>query len=306
MTNVRNPIPVSAIIVNYKSGSYAAECIRSLLEQDIDGLEIIVVDNDSRDDSVKTLRATFGEQIVVIENQENLGFGRANNLAASVANGDFLLLINPDTKLLNTNAISALVSYLTQNNDMGIVGPEIHEPSKNKFVLPRTQYPSAKRLRHTSKIKSLPGKYAWILGACMAMRKKVFQEIGGFDPDFFLYGEDADICLRLRLAGYQVGYCDAAKITHVGGGSEQESTSLDKYLRKKRGFFLFCRKHYAAKDIAHIARMSLATTCLGFMKVAIRGFLGVGKRQGSLDQQQRLEAARIVAGEVLDELKETR
>jgi len=302
MTDTLSSSRISAVIVNYNSGAYAMECIKSLLQQNIGDLEIIIVDNASQDGSVSLFRSTFGEQVIVIESQENLGFGRANNLAASVANGDWLLLINPDAILVQDNAILTLVAYLVENEKIGIVGPEIHEPSKSKHVLPRKKYPSEGRLKYTSKLKALPGNYAWILGACMMMRKTVFREIGGFDPDFFLYGEDADICLRLRLAGYQVGYCSNATITHVGSASERTATSLDKYLRKKRGFFLFCKKHYDLRDVSHIARMALITTYFGLIKLVIVGFF---KRKHQLDllhQKQRLQASKIAAREMLDQM----
>jgi GT2 family glycosyltransferase len=297
---------VSAIIVNYKSGAYAVECIRSLLDQKYDSLEIIVVDNASGDGSVDLLRSAFGNVIKLIESPDNLGFGQANNLAASHAKGDYLLLVNPDARLLDNAFISALVSFLEQQPAIGIAGPEIHEPSKQKYVLPKKKYPSEGRLKNRDALKWLPGPYAWILGACMCLKRSLYEQIGGFDPDFFLYGEDTDICLRVRKAGYQIGYCEAAKLTHVGGASEAAAIPLDKFLRKKRGFFLFCRKHYAAADVKRIARLSLVTTYFASLKVAIRKLLRMGNAQDLNNRLQRIDATRIVIRETIEHYRKTR
>jgi len=292
-------ILVSAIIVNYKSGAYAADCVASLLKQDVAGLEIIVVDNASGDDSVATLRSTCGDSIHLIESRENLGFGRANNLAAAQSRGKWLLLINPDTQLLAPETVSTLVAFMEANPQIGIAGPEIHEPSKHKFVLPRKYYPSEKKLKYTASLKSLPGRHAWILGACMLIEKSVFERIGGFDSDFFLYGEDTDICLRVRQLGYEVGYCEDAKITHVGGASEQSASTLDKYLRKKRGFYLFCRKHYDNRDVLHIARTALISAFLENVKIAAGRLIGQISPQAFKQRKQRLEASKLAAREIL-------
>jgi len=290
---------ISALIVNYNTGSHAVQCIHSLLEQQVDGLEIVVVDNASRDDSIPLLRSTFGDRVTLVESQENLGFGRANNLAAAMAQGDFLLLINPDTQWLGSDGLGTLVAYLESNESVGLAGPELHEPSKNKYVLPRKTYPSQHRLKYTAGLKALPGNIAWVLGACMLFKADTFRQIGGFDPDYFLYGEDADICLRVRKAGYAIGYCPAAKIIHVGGASEAGAVPLEKFLRKKRGFYLFCNKHYDARDVRRIARAARVSARLGLMHLAFRSFLGLGTRQQRQQQKQRLQAASMAAAEVL-------
>lgn len=304
---MNDPVLISAIIVNYKSGSYAAESIRSLFEQRCGRIEIIVVDNASNDGSVELLRSNFGERIKLIESPVNLGFGQANNLAAFHAQGDFLLLINPDARLLDDDFLATLVSFLGQHPEVGIAGPEIHEPSKRrKYVLPKKRYPSEGRLTNRAMLEQLPGPYAWILGACMFMKRSLYEQIGGFDPDFFLYGEDTDICLRVRKAGYQVGYCRAARITHVGGASETSAIPLDKFLRKKRGYFLFCRKHYDPLDVMRIARISLISLYLSFIKIGFRQWLKLGSQQELQSRRHRLEATRIVIRETIESCRNAR
>ena len=183
---MQNTSKVSVVIVNYNSGSYAKDCILSLLKQQSAQLEIIVIDNASVDDSVALLESTFKHQIMLIQSAENLGFGRANNLGAAHATGEFLLLLNPDTVIESPDVVQQMVDYYLKNNLIGLLAPLIVEPRKNKQVLPRYSYPSSKQLRNTNKINHLPGDIAWVLGACMLIKRSVFNEINGFDPDYFL------------------------------------------------------------------------------------------------------------------------
>ncbi len=293
------PLRVSALIVNYNSGHHAVECVRSLLRQEAVDLDIVIVDNASSDNSVAALRAACGERIRLIASPENLGFGRANNLAAASAQGDYLLLLNPDAGAVETTMVATLAHCLEEDEGIGIIGPQIHEPSKSKFVLPRKRYPSEMRLRHGEKLRGLPGEYAWILGACLMLRKSVYERLGGFDPDYFLYGEDIDICLRARLAGYRIAYCPTTTVTHIGGASEQASPALEKYLRKRRGFYLFCHKHYTTDDVSHIARMSLATTWAKRTILGLRRLVRNIEPADYLNLRQRLKADSIAAIEAI-------
>ena len=294
---------ISVLIVNYNSGVYALECIHSLLKQRGETIEIIVVDNASQDDSVKLLRETFDGKIILVESKENLGFGRANNLAASKASGEFLLLLNPDTVITEPNVLKAMVDTLKNNPHIGLLGPAIDEPRKAKQVLPRYRYPSSRHLKYTNKFKRLPGEIAWLLGACMLIKRSVFAEVKGFDPDFFLYGEDADICLRLRLAGYEIGYCDKVQISHVGGASEFGANSLDKWLRKKRGVFLFCTKHFDPRDALEIAKTAIFKSRLYLGALFVTNLFRNKNSVVFVDKKHRLQATIITAKEVLNQLK---
>ena len=293
---------VSVLIVNYNTGNYAEACIKSLLNQSYIKLEIIVVDNASTDDSIKVLSASFGKKITLIESNENLGFGRANNLAAGKAVGEFLLLLNPDTVITDPHALKTMVDTLRNSPKVGMLGPAIEEPRKNKQVLPRYRYPSSSHLKYTNKFKQLPGSISWLLGACLLIKRSVFNQINGFDPDYFLYGEDADIGLRIRLAGYEIAYCEAVKITHVAGASEFGANTLDKWLRKKRGLFLFCAKHFHQKDALHLANMSIIKSKLYLVALYATSLLRNTQSEAYLDKKHRLQATVIAAKELKSSL----
>lgn len=290
---------VSVIIVNYNSGHYALECITTLTKQLDVSLEIIVVDNASQDSSVELLKNQLPRDVVFIQNDENLGFGCANNLAVRKACGDFILLLNPDTQINDMHAIRKLVDRLDKHVNLGLLAPAVQEPRKNKVVIPRYSYPSSSQLSYTKKLSNLPGKIAWVLGACMLVKRDVYQQISGFDEDFFLYGEDVDICLRLRLAGYEIGYADDILITHISGASEIGAASLDKWLRKRRGIFLFYKKHYDVRDQLIIAKKAIFKSKWYLLFLHVKGYFSDRNAVAYLDRKARLQATIIVAKELV-------
>lgn len=289
---------VSVIIVNYNSGSYTLACVNSLLQQCEVKLEIIVVDNASPDNSIELLKAQLPNTVNLIQSEINLGFGKANNLAAKNAHGDYVLILNPDTQIENTHTIRKMVDRLHSKPQVGLLAPAVNEPRKHKVVLPRFSYPASKQLRRTIKLKSLPGKIAWVLGACMLMRRDIFELISGFDEDFFLYGEDVDICLRVRLAGYEIDYARDIAITHVSGASEIGAPSLEKWLRKRRGIFMFYKKHYATEDQRAIAKKLIFRSRCYLFALHIKMQLMRGSAK-DIDKLARLRASIIAAQELL-------
>jgi GT2 family glycosyltransferase len=295
---------VSVLIVNYNSGVYATKAIESLLRQQNVVLDIIVVDNASQDDSLQRLDAlkalaTPLAKITIIASKENLGFGRANNLAATHAIGQYVLIINPDTELNEVNLIDALINEMQHHPKLGLIAPRIYEPSKKKQVLARYHYPSQASLKHTTTLQRLPGEIAWVLGACMLTTLDIYQKINGFDEDYFLYGEDVDICLRIRQLGYEIGFSQDHSLTHVGGASEIGASSYDKWLRKRRGKCLFIQKHYHPKDINAIANLIIRNTQLYLLIYKLKKIFRKQNTPKQTDHYYRLTATLTVARELL-------
>jgi GT2 family glycosyltransferase len=287
---------VSALIVNYNSGAYAVRCIDTLLLQKNIRLEIIVIDNASKDNSVTLLKSTFNDRIKLISGKSNLGFGCANNAVAAFAQGDFLLLINPDTEIYDELFIFKLVSKLKKNKETGLIAPSICEPRKNnKIIEPKYRYPGVTKLIYSKEIKNLPGQIAWVLGACMLMKASVYKEIGGFDEDYFLYGEDVDICIRLRKHGYTISYAADLEIMHVSAVSEIGSNNLEKWLRKRRGLFLFYSKHYDLRDVERIAKITIIVSSVKLLLFKMINFLNRRQSDKLLDKVDRLKASLEVA-----------
>lgn len=294
---------LSVVIVNYNTGKYVLECIHSLRLQKNIELEVIVVDNASLDDSVELISEEFGNEIKLIKSQENIGFGRANNLAASKATGDFLLILNPDTTIQDSLALFNLINFLEGHPEMGIVGPLVEEPRKGKNVLPRYTYPCSRYLKYTHTFKDLPGAIAWILGACMLIRRELFEEISGFDPDYFLYGEDADICLRVRQHGYEIGYFDDVSVHHVSGASEIGSNSFDKWLRKKRGVYLFVAKHFDRRDAERCAKSLIIKSKCYIGALELKRFFVKSNTVEYTEKKNRFYATLLAAQELIVALR---
>ena len=289
-------IDFSIIIVSYNTCELTCRCVKALLRQEGVTFEIIVIDNASRDGTIFQLKSQFGNKIHIILNDENEGFGRANNIAVSKAHGKFLYLINPDALVQDTNALYLCKDFMQTHKRLGMLGTAIYEPTKQRFVKPKMDYPSQKYLRHT-KFGKLPGKIAWLLGASMIIPRKVFKDVSGFDPDYFLYGEETDLALRIREAGYEIGFLDEVTVLHVSQASEAKEPPYETWLRKERGFYLFCQKHYDPRDLRRIAWMNLRRGYLRLASFFLKQFFS---RRGTYTSKQlRWRATAEVAKEVL-------
>jgi GT2 family glycosyltransferase len=174
---------------------------------------------------------------------------------------------------------------MQHNPRLGLIAPRIHEPTKKKQVLARYQYPSQSALRHTTTLRHLPGEIAWVLGACMLTTLDIYQKINGFDEDYFLYGEDVDICLRIRQLGYEIGFSPDHSLTHVGGASEIGAPSYD--------------KHYHPKDISAIANVLIRNTQLYLMVYKLKKMFRKKDTLKQTDHYYRLTATLTAARELL-------
>lgn len=225
-----NPRPlVTAIVLNYRSPRDTIQCVRALLAQTIaDDLDILIVDNHSDDESIGWLRAQFGDHpgIRFIEEKDNSGYGRGNNAALTKAKGEFVLIINPDNTM-PPDALQRMLAPLRKNPDVGIVGPALVHPDGSTRPSAR-QFPRmidliAKRLRpdawqkkyerwlDTIKAKE-ETEVDWLVGACLLMRMELLTSLGGFDPRFFLFFEDIDLCRRVHLLEKKVLYLPQIRV----------------------------------------------------------------------------------------------
>jgi GT2 family glycosyltransferase len=229
---------VSIIIVNYNSGDVLPACLSSLRQwTDPDTTEILLVDNASSDDSVAAVKRDFPEVRVILAG-ENLGFGRANNLAAGAARGRYLFMLNPDTEL--RSPVTRLLTALLDDDryaDIGCAGVEIvnaagaPDVSAGNFptplgllkeLLPAGAFPY--------RLKSRPcGDHLlevdYVSGAGLFMPRSVFEKCGGFDADFFLYYEETELQYRMMRMGYRRVIFTGATLMHVGGTPDHKVTA---------------------------------------------------------------------------------
>lgn len=242
-------LDVSVIIVNYNTANVIRSCIESILRQRHVHAEIFVVDNASTDDSVDRLRS-MGDTIHLVLSPENLGYGRANNLAFQQVKGRYVILLNPDTRLQREEDLRNLITFMDVHPEYGLASARVLDEKGNKETPPKKYYPGEKYIGRS--YQNLPGQHAWVLGACMILLKRVYEEVGGFDERFFLYGEDADLCLMLRRRGYAIGYFPDVKIIHIGHASERKTSSFELSMKKQKSLFSFYQKHYSKSDTNYL------------------------------------------------------
>ena len=231
---------LSIILVNYNGSNFLYDCLSSIKQLfDFSDYEVIIVDNCSTDDSVKIIKQNF-PLFKLICSKDNLGFGKANNLAGKYAKGKYLLFLNTDTILIEDTP-KILVNYLIQNKDVGVVGSRITFKD-GSYQLSCGNLPSL-LVEFTYKVRALLDnkwhhifakvydkmyskvqEVGWVTGACMMMRRDVFESLGGFDESFFMYFEDIDICKRTNELGFKVIYYPRTSLIHLLGGSGQSVT----------------------------------------------------------------------------------
>ena len=254
---------VSVIIVNYKVKYYLAQCLHSVFRamEGIDG-EVIVVDNDSQDDSISYARELY-PQVSYIENKENVGFARANNMAIRQSKGEYVVLLNPDT-VVNEHLLSDCVAQLDAHPEIGATGVRMLNEngtfapeSRRGIPTPFTAFCKMVGLAKLFPKSRLFGRYYMkyldeyaatpieiISGACMFIRKSVLDECGLLDEDFFMYGEDIDLSYRLLKTGKQ-NYYVPTRIMHYKGESTHKNTFRYVYVFYE-AMYIFFRKHYSS------------------------------------------------------------
>lgn len=284
-------ITVSVIVVNYNTSAEVINCLHSVLcQQDID-FDVWVVDNASFDDSVARLQHTFGARIQLIASPDNLGFGRANNLASAKAAGEYLYLLNPDAQLTDPHDLKRLVEFLQARPRCGLAGTTVIQSDNQRLIATASQYPGQRHLKTTQGLQDLPGTIAWLQGSSMLLSRARFHQISGFDPDYFLYAEETDLCLRLRKAGHEIDVCTDVKVHHIGGASQRQAKIYDMRLRKQRGLYLFYTKHYSPDDARRLAKRARLHSLLNLLWLTPLSLCSPTKKIKRIRQRVTYQAA---------------
>jgi GT2 family glycosyltransferase len=254
---------LSLLIISHNTRELTLACLRSVFEQTRGvSFEVIVVDNASADGSAAAIADEF-PQMKLIRSATNLGFARANNLAAKRAEGRYLLLLNSDTEALE-GAIEALVNFADRHPQAGIVGGRTffadgclnptscwRQPSLWSLLCLGTGLTSVFRRSRLFDPESY-GRWGRdtarrvdiVSGCCLLIRRELWESLGGFDERFFMYAEDADLCLRAGELGYDCMICPEARLIHHGGRSER--VREEKLVRLLTARTQLIRKHWPA------------------------------------------------------------
>lgn len=243
---------LSVVIVNYNVQYFLELCLKSV-QKALVGIEaeIIVVDNNSPDDSCDRIKQ-LSPKIVLIENKENLGFSKANNQGVKNAKGDYICILNPDT-VIAEDTFTKLLEFGETKDDLGIVGCKLIDGAGKYLPESKRNIPVVKialeKILGTSKNyyanhiqENDIAKVDILVGAFMFLKRDVFTAIGGFDEDYFMYGEDIDMSYKALSFGYKNYYYGETTIIHYKG----ESTLKDAFYAKRfyGSMQIFYKKHF--------------------------------------------------------------
>jgi len=245
-------VDISVIIVTFNSADCITACVESALVQSGVSFEVIVVDNASADNTLEKLN---GMSCCVVPSAENLGFGRGCNLGFSASSGRHIYLLNPDAQLAGKNSLAELCRRMDENPRWGMAGTRVLSADGKAESLPATGYPGQRHVHRD--FSKLPGNIAWVIGASMIIRRELYEKLGGFDLEFFLYSEETDFCLRLRELGFQIGHITEVAVNHIGGTTESLRDPCEVSARKLQGLIRFRKKHYPPDDCVFLAKRDL-------------------------------------------------
>ena len=272
---------LSIILVNWNCIRYTEQCLASIRDtvRDMD-FEVIVIDNHSADAPCPTLIEQF-PWITLLFSDENLGFGRANNLAVKHSAGEYLLFLNPDTLVLG-DALKQMLLALKRMPKGGAVGCKLLNPDgtlQSTCVQPfptianqllaldwlQRCWPASPLWGRQAAYANEPGKVHevdFVSGAAILVRRDVFLQVGGFNPDYFMYAEETELCLAIHTAGYDVGHTGDAQIIHFGGQSTKtRDDSFASVTMRDSVYRFFRRNRGSAYAVTYRLAILLSATC---------------------------------------------
>jgi GT2 family glycosyltransferase len=290
MSDVSTPIDLSVVIVSWNVRDLLRDCLQSIeAGRGKLNIETIVVDSASADGSPDMVRQEF-PGVTLIASQENLGFPRGNNVGIKRARGRQILLLNPDTIIID-DALPVMVSYLDQHMDVGGLGAQLLNPdgsiqsSRRRFPTLLTGIFESTWLDNLAP-SSITRHYFvldrpanetidvdWVTGACLMVPRRVIDHVGLLDEGYFMYSEELDWCRRIVDAGWRIVYLPQAKIIHYIGKSSDQAVT-DRHINFQRAKLRYFRK-YHGRLAAFVLRLFLLMNYIWQMALeALKGLLG--------------------------------
>jgi N-acetylglucosaminyl-diphospho-decaprenol L-rhamnosyltransferase len=280
---------LTIVIVSWNVGELLRRCLQSILATELD-VEVVVVDNASIDGSPEMVRAAF-PQVRLIANDENRGFTAANNQGLAVAQGRCLLLLNPDTEVV-ADALATMVQYLEAHPAVGALGPRLlfpdgrQQPSRRRFPTLATalvestviqEWWAENRILRRYYMADTPDDAVqpvdWVVGACLLVRRDVYEQVGGLDEGFFMYSEELDWCKRIKDAGWEVVYLPTATVIHHEGKSSEQVVPA-RHIRFQTSKVRYFRKHHGWPQAETLRWFLLATYVYQLAREGLKWLVG--------------------------------
>jgi GT2 family glycosyltransferase len=293
---------LSVIIVNWNTRQLLRDCLESVLADPASGQwEVLVVDNASADGSAAMVRECF-PRVQLLASPENLGFSRANNLALAQAKGEYLLLLNSDTRV-ERGALGGLVEFMAGHPRVGAAGPmllngdgslqlscglapSLRAEIVHKLLLHRL-FPFFKLAGWDHRSARAVG---WVSGACLLIRRRALEEVGPLDPAMFMCCEDLEWCMRLAQRGWQIFYYPFSRVIHLEGQSIGKNLGEMLVVSQQSLFYLF-QKHFGTGPLLALRLLTLVEMGL---RSALWGALFAFFPARRAERAQRLRAYRQI------------
>jgi len=273
---------LSIVVISYNTKNLTKKCIQTVLASLKDDTrltwEIIVLDNASSDGSVEMLKK-FGNEVVLIEGKENVGFGKGNNIAVKKAQGTYVMFLNSDTEAVG-DAVPHLYNVFS-NNKLGfdVAGARLLnsdgtlQASAGRFYTLPVAFAGlflrADAWGFSRNSPRIAKKVDWVSGACFIMRKSNFQKLGGFDESLFMYFEEVDLFYRAHQKGLNVGFFPEPTFIHHEGASSKSRTQP--ILNIYSGYIYFYKKHYSPIHLKILKDMLQLKAILSFVVGKLTG-----------------------------------
>lgn len=240
------------IIITFENEKTIISCLSSISPIH----PLIIVDNASTDSTV-TLIKKIRPRTTIIQNNRNLGFAKACNQGAKIANKEYLFFLNPDTVILNNDPFNKLQEFVRGKENLGVVGFKFLNPDGSlqpscgqfptilRVIFDRIKLLNLKNglLIRDRKLYEKTRVTDWASASGVLVRKDVFEKVGGFNEDIFMYGEDFDLCFRLKQMGYKNYFFPGVRIVHNDSGKNNPLRKPHKYFSMRRGLLLFLKNH---------------------------------------------------------------
>jgi len=248
-------VKLSIIILSYNTKDLTVRCIESLINQydkqlDSGEFEIILTDNASTDGTIEKISnlKSYTSNIRIIQNKENYGFSKGNNIAFKNAKGKYILFLNSDTQVKDKGFLD-MINFLNENSQIAVLGARVlnadgsSQPSSGKFYNLFNLFLVLIGGERLGLVRLKPNKITrvdWVSGVCMMIRFDVFKKIKGFDENLFMYMDDIELCFRVKESGYETYFYPNLNIVHSERGSSDKTFAI---LNIYKGILYFYKKH---------------------------------------------------------------
>lgn len=315
---------VSVIIVTWNCATLIERCLDWLKGSVVDfPYETIVVDNASADRTPAILKGR-GDIDVIVLSPTNLGFGRGNNLGATHARGEYLLLLNPDAFLEDPWAFSRLVSALDMAPEIAAAGPMLTNPDGSHQVGDAGHAPTLTHvamhqlfisrllpdvrgyyITHPAHLSGNPVDVGWLGGACQLVRRAAFDAVGGFPADIFMYGEDVELGARLKARGHRLSYLPSIKVLHLQGATQKAAGTVYVSTRWIDGLFVASatRANQSSTRTLYLRAILLAGFALRYILYKFSAILRADDSLGARSSAMAIYARHVLSASPTDRLR---